>query len=246
MGKKAKVIAEKQASKFRSENGLDVDEPLTLDRLLMRLGVLTVFRPISTHFSGMAIKTSDADRYILVNSSHPRGKQHFTICHELYHLYVQQDFNYKVCDTGNFNAQGDEYEYFADLFAANLLMPESAIKEFVPQEEMFDDQIKLETVLRLEHYLGSSRIALLYRLKTLGFISNDTINKYKRNVKKSARLHGKSTSLYEPDHRKDHIGDYGDLARSLFESNKISEGHYSGLLTDLGIDLSKEEDLKDV
>lgn len=243
---KARKIAEKQATEFRLNHGLDADEALTLDRLLMRLGVLTVFRPLSSHFSGMAIKSSQDDRYILVNSSHARGKQHFTICHELYHLYVQDDFSFMICDTGNFEWRGDRQEYFADLFAANLLMPEPAIKELVPQEELFKDDIKLETIIKLEQYLGSSRSALLYRLKTLDYISQNTLERFKKNVKKSAVLHGKSTSLYEPDHRKDHIGDYGDIARELFESNKISEGHYSSLLIDLGVDLANEENLKDV
>lgn len=246
MSSKFNLEAKQNAIEFRRSHGLDLSEALTLDRLLMRLGVLTVFRPLSAHFSGMAIKNSHGDRYILINSSHPIGKQHFTICHELYHLYIQDNFSFMVCDTGKFDYKSNRHEYFADLFAANLLMPEAAISELIPPEEEVKDKIKLETLIKVEQYLGSSRSALLYRLKSLGYISQRTVEQYKRNVKKSARLHGKSVALYEPDLREDHIGDYGDIARELFEANKISEGHYSSLLLDLGVDITNLEDTVDV
>lgn len=246
MSSKANKIAAKQALEFRKSYGISVSDALSLERLLMRLSVLTVFRPLSSHFSGMAIKASKNEKYILVNSSHPKGKQNFTICHELYHLFMQRDFHFMVCHAGKFDYRGDRTEYYADLFAANLLMPDEVIRGLIPQKEQLKDEIHLETIIRLEQYLGSSRAALLYRLKSLGYISGQKLELFKKNVKKSARLHGKSTTLYEPDYREDHIGDYGDLARELFEAGKISEGHYASLLGDLGIDLSKEADLADV
>lgn len=222
------------------------DTALSLDRLLMRLNVLTVFRPLSSHFSGMAVKTPDNERYILINSSHAVGKQHFTICHELYHLFVQRDFNHMVCNTGLFNSKGDRQEYYADLFAANLLMPEDTILEMVTEEELADKQVSLESIIHLEQYLGSSRSALLYRLQSLGYLDKKLAERYRVGVKKSAVMHGKPVSLYEPDYSRRVIGNYGDMAKQLVDAGRISEGHYSGLITDLGVDLNIEESAEDV
>ncbi len=50
------------------------------------------------------------------------------------------------------------------------------------------------------------------------------------SVKDSARAYGYDLSLYEPGNENLVIGDFGEKARILFESGKISEGHYYELL----------------
>ena len=51
-----KFIIEKQVSEFRRDNGFSLSEPITLKSLLLRLNILTVFRPLSENFSGMCLK----------------------------------------------------------------------------------------------------------------------------------------------------------------------------------------------
>lgn len=79
-------IISKKAIEFRQENGLSATEPVLLKSILLSNNVLVLFKPLSSNFSGMAIKSGE-NRFILVNSSHSLGKQHFTIAHELYHLF---------------------------------------------------------------------------------------------------------------------------------------------------------------
>lgn len=240
-----KLILEKYVSKFRAEHGLGADDPIRLKSLLSKLNVITVFKPLGENFSGMAIRI-DADdspsRFIMVNSTHSKGKQHFTICHELYHLFIQQSFHSMVCNTAIFK-KGTGEEFNADVFASYLLLPEHGLKSLIPDEELAKDKISLKTIVKIEHYFSCSRTALLYRLKDLSLITSSTYDRYCKNVKRSAIRYGYATDLYEPANQGLIIGDYGELARDLYENNIVSESHYFSLMKDSGMSESDLENL---
>ena len=87
-------------------------------------------------------------------------------------------------------------------------------------------------------------MALLFRLKHLNIIDQSHIEKYSKNIKRGAIEHGYSIDLYEPGNKNLVLGDYGALARELFDQEKISESHYYSLLIDLGMNLDAIEELK--
>lgn len=64
-----KFVIEKQVSEFRSDNGLSSSEPIALKSLLLKLNILTIFRPLSENFSGMCLKDKSDHRFMLVNSN---------------------------------------------------------------------------------------------------------------------------------------------------------------------------------
>ncbi|MHC5310362.1 ImmA/IrrE family metallo-endopeptidase [Myroides sp. LJL116] len=230
-------ILENKANEFRVRNGIGANDPIRLKSLLSNLNLITVYKPLSNEFSGMALKINNADsveRFILINSNHSLGKQHFTICHELYHLYEQQEFNYMVCRTGLFDKK-DKEEFYADYFAAVLLLPESGIKSLIPEVELAKDKITIKTILKLEHYYSCSRAALLYRLQDLMLISKSYAENFKSSVKLNAIRHGYNTELYSAGNQDLVIGNYGELAFELYDKQKISESHYFSLLSDLGL-----------
>ncbi|MFC4871743.1 ImmA/IrrE family metallo-endopeptidase [Negadavirga shengliensis] len=230
-------ILEKYAAQFRSEHGYSNQESIHLKSLLHKLSVLAVFRPLAMGISGMAIKVGTNNRFMLINTARTLGHQHFTICHELYHLYIQKNFDYHVCQVGYFDKKAKE-EYNADSFAAKLLMPEEGVITLIPDAELAKGKISLATILRIEQYFSCSRKALLHRLAELNLIKRNHLDELATDVRKSAMAHGYSIKLYKKDNQKEVIGDYGDLARKLFEQNKISESHYYSLLEDLGVDFS--------
>lgn len=239
------LLLEKKADDFRNHLSLNITEALPLPALLYRLNVLTVFRPLSSDFSGMAIKVGDGDSaklFMLVNSSHAIGKQNFTICHELYHLYIQKDFTARVCKTGLFEKNSGE-ELSADIFASYFLLPTSGIKSLIPDEQLRKNKIDISTILKIEQYFCCSRSALLYRLKQMGIIDGTGYNNLLPNVKRSAVENGYSTRLYEPSNQHEVIGDYGVKAKALFESGTISESHYFSLLLDLGMNAEQIESI---
>ena len=239
------LILEKKANEFRNYHGFGSNDSIRLRSLLHKLNVLTVYRPLSSNFSGMAIKVDDglnSKRFILINSSKTKGHQHFSICHELYHLFIQEDFSSMVCSTGDFSTTNIE-EYHADVFASYLLLPENGVKSLIPDEELSKDKITLKTILKIEQYFSCSRSALLYRLITLKIISKDYSLSFNQNIKRNAINYGYSTDLYEPGNDNMVIGDYGTLAYGLYENEIISESHYYTLLLELGMNVEEIEKL---
>ncbi len=235
-------IISKKAIEFRQENGLSATEPVLLKSILLSNNVLVLFKPLSSNFSGMAIKSGE-NRFILVNSSHSLGKQHFTIAHELYHLFKQPDFSFQLCNTGRFDSKSDINEYNADVFAAELLLPEDGIMKMIPDQELQKNKIQLRTVINLEQYFSTSRSALLYRLKTLGFINSNKYSEFNVDIKRSALTYGFDTRLYEKGNEGVVIGSYGQIAKELYDLDEISETFYTSLMMDIGKDVY--EDLTD-
>lgn len=234
---------QRQAAEFRIKNGIGSCEPIRMRSWLSKLNVLTVFRPMSPSFCGMALKHGE-DKFILVNSNHSLGKQHFTIGHELYHLFVQDNFTNMVCSTGKFNKK-DKVEYEADCFSAYLLLPEDCILALIPNEELSKNKISLATIVKIEQYFACSRVALLFRLDSMGLIDLEKYERYKTNVKNSALAYGYDKALYEKGNENLVIGEYGRKAKKLFENEIISEAHYVSLMSDIWIDIDNETESND-
>ncbi len=231
------LILEKYAAQFRAKHGYSNKESIHLKSLLLKLGVLAVFRPLEMGISGMAIKVGESSRFMLINTARTLGHQHFTICHELYHLFIQQNFESQVCHVGLFDKK-DKEEFNADIFAAKFLIPEEGILAMVPDAELAKSKVSLATVLNIEQYFSCSRRALLNRLSELKLIDKIQAEEYREHVRAGAMKHGISLKLYEKDGLSEVIGDYGNLAIKLFERERISESRYYGLLEDLGLDFS--------
>ena len=243
MSKYDLIDLQQKAIKFRRDNGFSNAEPIRLKSLLLKCNVLTLFRPLSGNFSGMAVKVNN-DRFMMVNCDHSIGKQHFTIAHELYHLFIQEEFLSRTCITGQFNKE-DVEEFRADYFASFFLLPEEGMKINIPSNEYKKDKISLETVLKLEQYYSVSRRAILQRLKGLDLISNTSYNRYSLNVKHSAASFGYELDLYSPGNANVVIGDYGVRANNLYQQEKISESHYIELMRTIGFDPLEEQSAED-
>jgi len=227
-------IIEIKAYELRYEWGLSVIEPVPIKQLLLKLNILTMYRKLRTDFSGMCLK-KDNYKFILINSQHPIGRQHFTIAHEFYHLFVQDSFDIHYCNPGSSSSSKQERE--ADYFSSVFLMPEMGVKSMIPEDELLNKRVSMATLLKLEHYFEVSRGALLVRLKSLKLISKDDYDMLLSvPVIKSAKEYGFSISLYLSGNDGLVIGDYGIKARNLFEKGLISEGHYIELLSKIGAD----------
>jgi Zn-dependent peptidase ImmA (M78 family) len=214
-------------------------EPVRLKSLLIKLNVLTFFKQLPENFSGMAIRVGDY-RFMLINSGHSIGRQNFTICHELYHLYIDKNFTPHQCNTGQFD-KNELTEYKADYFASFFLLPEDGIINLIPEAELCRDKINLETILKIEHYFSCSRTALLRKLKEMELITSRIYEKYAYHIKSNARQYGYPVHLYEGGNEGLVLGNYGTLAKQLFDDEIISEGHYATLMNAIGIDIFNNE-----
>lgn len=230
--------AANEAVEFRRRFDLGQADPIRIDSLLNKLDLLTVFAEMSSDFSGMAARFGN-DSFLLINCSVPKGRQIFTICHELYHLFIQDGFEFEVIADSKKGVKKTDNEKLADAFAAELLMPEKGIQELLLKQNYLGKKIELDHIVKLEQYFQVSRQSMVYRLLNLGFI-NKTENldsKYFCEVKESAEIRGYDTSLYEPTTPKVVSSDYFDKALYLYNKDRIGLTDYAQLLSDIGIDL---------
>lgn len=226
-------FVENLANQLRGKLGLSPTEPIHIKSLLRKEGILTVYRPLDEYSYGLSIKSKNGDMFILVNSNSSRGKQHYTIAHELYHLYYDENLKPHLCHDDN--GKVDPIERKANLFACAFLLPTTGVMSMIPQNEL-SNNISVATILKIEQYYQVSHITLLIRLKELGVIDNNRFEYLKSlPIKRTALQYGYDLSLYEHGNEGVVIGDFGERARLLYERERISEGHYKELLSLIGI-----------
>lgn len=232
--------AENLALKMRLRLQMSLTEPVNAKTILRVLGILTLYRPLSDTLYGLSLKSADNRfSFILVNSNSTRGRQHFTIAHELYHLYYDPSPHSHFCK----EESQDETERAANLFARAFLMPKAGIMKSISDDELTSGKISLTTVLSLGALYGVSHTAMMVRLKELKLISSSVFDSYKAvRVMKEAEMRGLDTSLYKSGNEGVVIGDFGAKARELFEKDIISEGHYIELLNKIGYGCGEGED----
>ena len=112
--------------------------PVPVERLARGLSVQLRFSPLDQELSGM-VYVKDGTPIIGVNAIHHPNRQRFTIAHECGHLVLHRDRVTKEVHVDkafpmlmrdSVSAAGvDEMEIEANLFAAELLMPEFLLTE---------------------------------------------------------------------------------------------------------------------
>lgn len=231
--------AEDLAAKMRVMLHSTDAEPLNTKTIVRQLNIMTMFRPLSETLWGLSLKSpDDKSKFILVNSNSTRGCQHFTIAHELFHLYFDENPEPHFC--GNIN-ETNPTERSANMFASALLMPRSGILRNIPNNEIVTREVSVETILRLEYLFGVSHSTMVLRLKELKLISQKCVDMLLNiSITREAALRGYDGRLYIKAHNEGLvIGDFGSMAKRLYDEEKISEGHYLELLNMIGY--GKEE-----
>ena len=207
--------------------GLNTTEAIDVKTILRKNNILTVYLPMSMDACGLTLQSPEKHKFILVNSNTAKGRQHFTVAHELYHLYYDEYPHPHIC----FKDGISNTERAANCFASALLMPEEGVIGLIPEPILKEKNLPLSIVLRLEQYFRVSRSALLYRLKELKLLEERKLQEYlSMPVRQTALEYGYDTTLYSPGNENLVIGDYGEKARILYDNDLISEGHYEELL----------------
>ena len=219
MKKLTKESIEQLALKMRSDAGLNPAEPIHVKTLLRKLGVLIIYRPLSEKACGLSMRSTDGrGKFMLINSNNSRGRQHFTICHELFHLYYDEDPKPHICGTPGM--EKDPAEINANAFASALLLPQAGVLQSIPSEEIKNRHITIATMLRLEQLFGVSHQSLCYCLRHLRLMTEEELQYHLADgneIQRIATEYGYDLSLYQPGNEGVVIGDYGEKARLLFE-----------------------------
>lgn len=166
-----KASKEKQAQKkdivtagevLQNVFGDTISLPINLTAIAKKYGIsvrhASFKPPYATDLYGYIAKR-DGEIKITVNSENSYGRKRFTIAHELAHFFLHHD--QKELDFLDLRStERDDKERAADIFAAELLMPEA----YVRAEH---NKLMFPTVRQLSRVFGVSEEAMYYRLKNL-------------------------------------------------------------------------------
>jgi Zn-dependent peptidase ImmA (M78 family) len=156
--------------------------PVNIEKIAENLNIQIVEQSIEDEVAGFLLKGYDSKNALIgVNTHHHPNRQRFTIAHELGHYFLHDyegvHFDSKTTGLRMYlrnekSATGtDLEEREANLFAAELLMPENLLeKDLADIEEIYlidDDDLTIKNLAK--QYQVSVR-ALTYRLGNLGYI----------------------------------------------------------------------------
>ncbi len=156
--------------------GDDYQIPIDLSRIARLIDAKIVHNDLdNAALSGFAYH-KDGNRIIGVNSNESEHRQRFTIAHELGHLFIHSDSTVSYDKGGvmmfrdSHSSDGtDIKEIEANRFAAELLMPESSIRQDIAQKGSFDLVNDDGFIAKLADKYNVSSQAMAIRLTTLYF-----------------------------------------------------------------------------
>lgn len=233
---------EHEASRLRAQFLLGDRIPIDAESLLVDQGILTVYTPMSDNFSGMCLKYDETTNFILINSTMPMGRQNFTIAHELFHLYIQDPKSFEVhsCDIKN---PQSPIERHANSFASYFLLPTNGVVDVMNRINCNRSSINPAHVITMCGYFGVSYQAMLVRVNKILRLPDEKFTELK-NITPThyAELSGLKTDVFcVPKRENIIVGDYASKAQALFDSGKISKGHFIELMAAIKFDDNGED-----
>lgn len=214
------------AGKARQRLGVGLDLPLcNLFTLLRQDGLHVIRYPFSFEGSTAAVLCRKGKEFFAaIDSSKALGNQYFSAAHEFGHYLAHQDRLYFACgpvEPGS--PESNELERFANVFAAELLLPRTAAEAWLERNALNPSAPSLHEVVRLQQTYCLSYSAALYRLANLGIIRPEQRDEWLAESPSAlARRWGLPGSLYVPDYATDIPPDYVARWVDAYEAGKVS------------------------
>lgn len=156
--------------------------PVNIEKIAENQKIQIVEQSIEDEVAGFLLKDFDSKNALIgVNTHHHSNRQRFTVAHELghYFLHEHEGVHFDSKTTGlrmylrneKSTTGTDLEEREANLFAAELLMPEDLLRQDLADIEavyLIDEDDK--TIKDLADKYQVSPMALTYRLANLGYI----------------------------------------------------------------------------
>lgn len=148
--------------------------PIPVDRVARNLGLRVRHVPFEGEISGSLIRQGK-DALVGVNSMHHENRQRFTLAHEMGHfllhkgdrVILDRSFRVNLRDTNGKNTEDPE-EVEANLFAAELLMPEEFLVNSLRDKKIDIEEDDIIEALANDYKVSPQ--AMTYRLVNLGFL----------------------------------------------------------------------------
>jgi Zn-dependent peptidase ImmA (M78 family) len=144
-----------------------IEGAVDLKKIALKLGLKIAEEDLPDSISG-ALDTRTLDKKILLNRNHSEVRKRFTLAHEIAHFVLHDFTNIHIDKKLFFRADTltNKQEREANLFAAELLMPEAIVRaQFaLLQKEDWFEELDTDSLAR---YFKVSVPALLIRLSEL-------------------------------------------------------------------------------
>lgn len=177
-GKHIRSLADKTLANQRI-----LSAPVPVEGVARSLGAEVIYEPNDDDLAGFLLRDYARQRAVIgVNAKHHPNRQRFTIAHEIGHLLLHDHeglhmdgitrwFQLRRRDERSSTGTDDE-EREANLFAAELLMPDRFLEADLAQITELDllDEDRSGLLEMLAKRYGVSLQALTYRLANLEFI----------------------------------------------------------------------------
>ena len=221
-----------KAQELRESLGEDANSPVDIFSLISQIeGLTLVFYPLGKNISGMCVKDKDI-KLIAINSKMSYGRQRFSLAHELYHLYYDDASGFNVCS--RILDPKSENEKCANQFASYFLAPYKSLKAAI-NKVIKKGSLSMQNVIALEQYFGMSHLAMLWRLVSEGYLSQEKLDDYNYGVISAARTLGYDDKLYNPtpiEFQSRTYGHYLKQVEELRQKDLVSSGKIDELLLD--------------
>ena len=221
-----------KAQELREMLGEDANSPVDIFSLANQIeGLTLVFYPLGDNISGMCVRDNEI-QLIAINSTMSYGRQRFSLAHELYHLFFDDESGFNVCSKKL--DPKSENEKCADQFASYFLAPYKSLRAAI-KKIAGDNPITIQHVIALEQYFGMSHLAMFWRLVSEGYLPASVQEDYSYGVISMARSLGYDDKLYKPtpvDLQKRTYGHYLKPVEELRQKDLVSSGKIDELLID--------------
>lgn len=197
-------------------------------RVAEQLGIVVVTRPLAERKISGAYLYRPAEQlsFILINASDRLSRRRFTLAHEIGHFVFDRESVVIDDDLDPVQSHSNP-ERRANAFAAELLLPEAAVKVWKPAVPWGESP---DEVAELGGAYGLSYEATLYRLKNAGLIEAVEPLREQFGIV-SAELRAKLAA------RGDEVTQFSDKVRELtdaaLKNSLISKKRYEQLREDL-------------
>ena len=183
------------AEKERRRLDLGIAPLPDLADLLGAQGISTVLVDMDDGISGLTLISADGSVLVAANRTHPIMRRRFSFAHEYAHVLLDRELKAILSHTRD---RSSLMEVRANAFAASFLMPADGVRRYVnalskglgsrTRADTFDEEaatrvevrlpaetqnLELHDVVRMAHHFGVSCAAMLYRLKGLGFVTEE-------------------------------------------------------------------------
>lgn len=241
---------ERLSEEERRRLGLGTAPLPDVAELLESQGVRTGLVDFPEDVSGLTLCDSSVGLFVVANRAHHYLRRRFSFAHEYAHVVADR---HRFGRISRSSERDDLLEVRANAFAANFLLPEAGVRQFVaglgkgmPSRafaEVFDEagslnvegrtepgsqSLQLYDVVQLAHYFGVSRLSALFRLRNLRLVTEAEREQLKRlDDQGKGRQLANLLGLPEPDHtemRSEFKHRFLGLALEAYRRDEISRG----------------------